>query len=465
MARALKILVVDDEPTIRLSLRESLSNMGYDVLDASDGLSGLALIESENPDIVLLDIRMPGLDGISVLREVQSRRLGAAIVIISAHGNMSHAVEAMRLGAVDYIQKPFKTAEVKLMVARVTSKLELEREAQHHRKRAEQQYNLQSIVGVSPAVLHWRALIAQIATSDATNILIEGESGTGKGLISRVIHQMGRRQRKPLIEVSCTALPGSLIESELFGHERGAFTDAKERKQGLFETADGGSIFLDEIGDMPPRSQAALLRVLEDRAFKRVGSTRDVHVDVQVIAATNRDLAEDVNQNLFRKDLYYRLAVLRVQLTPLRSRPEDILPLCDHFIAHFNREFRRNYEGVSPAAAEILLRHSWPGNTRELRNFIERAMILWNERELQPEHLPAELTTSVFPEVPLISTGTIPPSDMSIPAVERQMLEQALEKTGGNQTKAARLLGITRDTLRYRIKKHRLTDAERSDGE
>ena len=363
---------------------------------------------------------------------------------------------AMKLGAVDYIRKPFQTEDVKLLVTRLTEKIRLQHEVDHYRDREKRLYGLDSLVGVSRQVKDIRVLISKIATSDATNILVEGDSGTGKGLVARIIHNTGRRQKKPFMEVSCTALTESLVESELFGHEKGAFTDAKATKKGLFELAHGGTIFLDEVGDMPLASQAKLLRAIEDRMFKRVGGVRDIRVDIQVVAATNRDLAEAVAEGRFRKDLFYRLAVLKIPLAPLRTCPEDVPHLCRHFIAHFNKEFRRNYERVSPRALEILTEYHWPGNVREVRNVVERAMILEDKKEILPEDLPADLTHGKE-RSPRPMTIDLPPEGVSIEEVEQGLIARALDLADGNQSRAAKLLRISRDTLRYRIKKYGLT--------
>jgi DNA-binding NtrC family response regulator len=354
-----RVLVVDDEKLIRWSLREALADMDHEVFEAADGRRALEIVAAESPDVVLLDIRMPGLDGMQVLKEIREKNAECAVVMISANTTLDVAVEAMRLGAVDYIRKPFQAEDVKILVTRLTEKIRLEREINLYRDREQSQYRLDSLVGVSPQVREIRELIGKIAGSDATNILVEGESGTGKGLVAKIIHYSSRQQRKPFMDVSCTALTESLVESELFGHEKGAFTDAKATKKGMFEQANGGTIFLDEIGDMPLASQAKLLRALEDRLFKRVGGVRDIRVDVRVVAATNRNLEQEVAAERFRKDLFYRLAVLRVHIAPLRSRPEDVPHLCAHFIHHFNREFRRSYQRVSPDALKFLTQYRW----------------------------------------------------------------------------------------------------------
>jgi DNA-binding NtrC family response regulator len=395
---------------------------------------------------------MPGLDGMQVLKEIREKHPECAVVMISANTTLDVAVEAMRLGAVDYIRKPFQAEDVKILVTRLTEKIRLEREVNLYRDREQSQYRLDSLVGVSPQVREIRELIGKIAGSDASNILVEGESGTGKGLVAKIIHYSSRQQRKPFMEVSCTALTESLVESELFGHEKGAFTDAKATKKGMFEQSNGGTIFLDEIGDMPLASQAKLLRALEDRLFKRVGGVRDIRVDVRVVAATNRNLEQEVAAERFRKDLFYRLAVLRVHIAPLRSRPEDVPHLCAHFIHHFNREFRRSYQRVSPDALKFLSQYRWPGNVRELRNVIERAMILEDKTEILPKDLPPDLRSGGLPDHPAVPIS-LPNEGVSMEEVERSLIIKALEASHGNQSRAAKFLKMSRDTLRYRMKK------------
>ena len=452
MAGTAKVLVVDDEKLIRWSLREALDDLEHDVFEASNGRQALEQMAAGMPDVVLLDLRLPDKDGMDVLGEIREKYPECAVVVISADATQDSAVDAMKLGAVDYIRKPFQTNDVKKLVTHLTEKIRLQHEVEHYRNREKRLYMLDTLVGVSSQVNDLRVLISKIATSDATNILVEGDSGTGKGLVARIIHNTGRRQKKPFMEVSCTALSASLVESELFGHEKGSFTDAKTTKKGLFELAHGGTLFLDEIGDMPLASQAKLLRALEDRTFRRVGGVRDIQVDVQVVAATNRDLAKAVADGGFRKDLFYRLAVLRLEIAPLGERPEDVPHLCSYFLKHFNREFRRNYERVSPKALKILGAYHWPGNVREVRNVIERAMILDDKREILPEDLPADLTSNE----PAGSTEvlvSLPPNGISLEEVERTLIMHALKAANGNQSKAAKLLRISRDTLRYRMKK------------
>jgi DNA-binding NtrC family response regulator len=454
MANTAKILVVDDERLIRWTLSQSLSELGHEVFEAPDGEAAIARAAAEEPDLVLLDIRMPGLDGLQVLQVLRREHPATAVVMISAHGTLETAVEAMKLGAADYISKPFQAADVQHAVTRLLERRRVERERDLLLGREASQYGLASLVGVSGPMQRVRELVARLSAAGPSNVLIEGESGTGKGLLARVLHYAGPRARKPFVEVSCTALAEGLVESELFGHERGAFTDARTSKQGLFELADGGTVFLDEIGDMPLAAQAKLLRALEDRVFKRVGGVRDIRVDLQVVAATNRELGQAAQEGRFRKDLYYRLAVVRLELPPLATHREDIPLLAEAFIRHYNRELGRAVRGVSPAALALLGAYRWPGNVRELRNVIERAVLLGARPEIGPEDLPAEISRITAPEAP--PGPALPPRGLSMEEVERELIQRALADEGGNQTHAARRLGISRDTLRYRLKKHGL---------
>ncbi|HSA21513.1 MAG TPA: sigma-54 dependent transcriptional regulator [Myxococcota bacterium] len=448
-----KILVVDDERLIRWTLVQALGELGHEVSEAADGAAALAQVAAEAPDLVILDIRLPGLGGLEVLQALRREHPETSVVMISAHGTLETAVEAMKLGAADYIRKPFQAADVQHTVSRLLTSQRAERERDLVLGREARSYGLESLVGVSDSMQQVRGLIAQLSAAGASTVLVEGESGTGKGLVARLLHYTGPRGRKPFVEVSCTALAEGLVESELFGHERGAFTDAKARKQGLLELADGGTVFLDEIGDMPLAAQAKLLRAMEDRLFKRVGGVRDIRVDVQVVAATHRDLGQAVAEGRFREDLYYRLAVVRIALPPLTAHREDIPLLAEAFIRHYNRELGRSLTGVSPAALSLLGAYRWPGNVRELRNVIERAVLLGTHPELQPEDLPAGIAQPTAHEPHASGLSSLPPSGLSMQEVERGLILRALQAEGGNQTHAARRLGISRDTLRYRMKK------------
>ncbi len=450
------VLVVDDEHLIRWSLEKQLRREGYGVLLAETGAEALQKAQADPPDLVLLDVRLPDADGLEILESLRAANPEAPVIMITAHGGVESAVRAMKLGAHDYINKPFDMEELKLTVRKALETKTLRRDVARFQTEVSHGARRDDIVGVSRVVGDLKELIRRIAESDATTVLLEGESGTGKDLVARVIHFESARAGAPFLAVNCVALPEHLLESELFGHEKGAFTDAKALKRGLFEQADGGTVYLDEIGDMKPGLQAKLLRLIEEKTFRRVGGMRDLQVDVRIIAATNRDLAAAIEAGDFRKDLYYRLKVFPIHLSPLREHPEDILPLARCFIARFNREMRREVLDIHPEAQACFRSYPWPGNVRELRNVLERAMILATGDELKVEHLPAEISGGAIkspapaPHAPAV---TLPPEGLSLEEVERDLVRMALEATEGNQVRAARLLGISRDALRNRMKK------------
>ncbi len=453
------ILVVDDEHLIRWSLEQQLRREGYSILLAETGAEALQKVQAETPDLVLLDVRLPDADGLEILERLRASDPESLVIMITAHGGVESAVRAMKLGAHDYIIKPFDMEELKLTVKKALETKALRREVARFHAEQREGSRLDDIVGVSRAIRDLKALIRRIAESDATTVLLEGESGTGKDLVARVIHFESARAQAPFLAVNCVALPEHLLESELFGHEKGAFTDAKALKKGLFEQANGGTVYLDEIGDMRPGLQAKLLRLIEDKTFRRVGGVKDLRVDVRIIAATNRDLAKAMQEEQFRKDLYFRLKVFPIHIPPLREHPEDILPLATSFIARFNREMRREILGLHPEAQACLKAYSWPGNVRELRNVIERGMILASGDTLCCEHLLPEIgagpveTTPGPPPPPKAAPVALPAEGLRLEEVERDLVRQALEATEGNQVRAARLLGISRDALRNRMKK------------
>jgi DNA-binding NtrC family response regulator len=450
------VLVVDDEHLIRWSLEQQLRREGYGVLLAETGAEALQKAQAEGPDLVLLDVRLPDADGLEILERLRVANPEAPVIMITAHGGVESAVRAMKLGAHDYVIKPFDVEELKLTVKKTLETKTLRRDLARLQEEASHGARRDDIVGVSGVIRELKALIQRIAESDATTVLLEGESGTGKDLVARVIHFESARARAPFLAVNCVALPEHLLESELFGHEKGSFTDAKTQKRGLFEQADGGTVYLDEIGDMKPGLQAKLLRLIEEKTFRRVGGLRDLHVDVRIIAATNRDLAEAIGSGEFRKDLYYRLKVFPIHLPPLRQHAEDILPLAMHFIARFNREMRREVTGIHPEAQACLQGYPWPGNVRELRNVLERGMILVGGDLLHAEHLLPEISplpSEVQPAPPKAAPVALPTDGLRLEEVERDLVRQALEATEGNQVRAARLLGISRDALRTRMKK------------
>lgn len=450
-----KILVIDDEKLLRWSLQQNLSKEGYTVITAEKGMEGLNLFKEETPDVTLLDIHLPDVSGITVLQGIKEINKDALAIMITAFGDIQTAVKTIKLGAYDFVEKPFNVDKLKILVAKALETVSLRKEVSQFRSQLSLKYGFDSIIGQSEAMQKIFELIKKIAKSDATTIMLQGESGTGKDLVAKVIHYQSRRSDKPFMEINCTALPETLIESELFGHEKGAFTDAKAMKKGLFELSDGGSIYLDEIGDMKPSTQAKLLKILESKMFKRIGGVKDISVDVRIIAATNKNLAEEVKSGNFREDLYYRLKVIPVLIPPLRDRPSDISALAKYFINEFNREFKKNLKGISKEAEKYFKEYQWPGNVRELKNIIERAMILESEEDfILPEHLPIEFTST---EVALANVRSIdikiPPGGLDIEEVEKELIRQALDITRGNQTRASRLLNITRDALRYRMQK------------
>jgi len=450
-----RILVIDDEKLLRWSLKQNLEKEGYQVLEADRGTAGLTLYRDEFPDLTLLDINLPDISGVSVLEGIKETNPDALVVMITAFGDVKTAVKTIKMGAYDFLEKPFSMDKLKILLGKALETLRLKREVTQLRERFSSRYDFDSLVGESEQMVRTRELLEKIARSDATTVLITGESGTGKDITAKVIHYQGQRADQPFMEINCTALPDTLIESELFGHEKGAFTDAKAAKKGLFEMADGGSIFLDEIGDMHLSTQAKLLKVIESKTFKRVGGTKDITVNVRVITATNKNLEEEVQKGNFRADLYYRLNIIPVKLPPLRERGRDILVLARHFIREFNREFRKQTEGLAPEVERCFLNYSWPGNVRELKNVIERTMILENTERITTDQLPVELLSGEGGRRPPAGTAgiRIPPEGLDIEEVEKELVRQALNMTGGNQTRAAKLLSLSRDAFRYRIQK------------
>jgi len=457
-----RVLVVDDERLIRWSLEQTLAKSGYEVATAADGPAALASVREETPDLVLLDLKLTDVDGIQVLRQLKAQQPTLQVVIMTAYADVGTAVEAMRLGAYDYLPKPIDFDGLAVTLRNALEARQLRQEVRLLREKLSPSH-FDHVVGGSQVMRAVVALSRKVSASGATTVLIQGESGTGKDILAKAVHYESVRADGPFMEITCTAMPETLLESELFGHERGAFTDAKAQKKGLLELAHGGTVFLDEIGDMTAALQAKLLRVLEERRFRRVGGTRDVSVDIRVVAATNRDLRVAVDQGTFRKDLYYRLQVVTITLPSLRERREDIPLLARHFLRYFGREFRKPLPGLVPEAERLLVEYDWPGNVRELRNVIERAMILTEGDTLGLGDLPPEIgsragTVQPAPHFALPSGGLV------LESVERDFVRQALERTHGNQTRAARLLGLTRDELRYRVRKFDLGHRPDEDG-
>lgn len=455
-----KILVVDDEYLIRWSLSEKLKELGYRTVTAETGEEGLDLFRSESPDMVLLDIKLPGIDGIEVLRRIKENDPSIPVMMITATSQIEVAVTAMKLGAYDYIAKPFEFVEVSNKVRHALENSALKQEVEYLRGLDQKKIGFDRIICHNAAMRELIAMARRISRSASTTVLLQGESGTGKDIFAQAIHNESDRRDMPFMPINCTALPEELLESELMGHEKGAFTDAKKQKKGLFELADGGTIFLDEIGDMKPGLQAKLLRFIEDRAFKRIGGNEDIYVDVRIIAATNMDLEKAIVEKRFREDLYYRLSVIPLTIPPLRERREDILPIAHHFITHFNKELGHNFQKLSDEASLLMYRYEWPGNIRELRNVIERAMILSAPPVIGMDSLPWKIKGERGGESAKETFGQgsfiLPDAGVNIDEVERELLVQALEKSGNNQTRAAKMLGLSRDALRYRMKKFEL---------
>src|SRR5215469_13377597 len=383
-----KILVVDDERLVRWSLRQKCEEWGYQVVEAEAGEPGLKLALNESPDLVLLDVRLPDISGIEVLDQLKKSGEGRAVIMITADPQLEDVKVALKLGAYDFIGKPLDFEELRVTIQNALEANRLRSEVQSLRGEVRRHTGYHDFVAVSPKTVELMNFVEKVAASEATTILIQGESGTGKDLIAKTIHYESSRQNRPFVAINCSAIPETLMEAELFGHEKGAFTDAKQMKKGLFETANGGTLFLDEIGELSPLLQAKLLRVLEDQVIRRIGGVRDMQVDVRVVAASNRDLEKAVREGHFRQDLYYRLAIIAIFIPPLRERTADILPLVDFFIDWYNRKFKKSVRGITPETRRLLLAHTWPGNVRELKNSIERAMILEEESILRPVYMP-----------------------------------------------------------------------------
>ncbi|MBI3392306.1 MAG: sigma-54-dependent Fis family transcriptional regulator [Nitrospirae bacterium] len=449
-----RVLVVDDEHLIRWSLEQHLEKNGYEVITTSNGREAVQIVQDALPEAVLLDIQMPGMDGIEVLRAIREIDPDVPVVMITAHGGVGSAVAAMKLGAYDYVEKPFDIQRITVLLANALERRTLKGEVTRFRSEQGRRYGLDRMVGESPSIRTVKETIEKIARTDAATVLLQGETGTGKDLAAKIVHYQSARGEFPFVEINCSALPETLVESELFGHERGAYTDAKTMRRGLFELADGGTVFLDEIGDMPLGLQPKLLKAIEEKTFRRIGSARDIRVDVRVIAATNKNLAELARARAFREDLFYRLNVIPLRLPALRERREDVPLLVRHFVDAFSRECRKPVRGVDPSAERLLAAYDWPGNVRELRNVIERAIILENAQFILPAHLPPEIASPGPPAPEARGTIVVTEQGVSLEEVEKELIGQALKLAAGNQVKAARLLHLTRDVLRYRMKKY-----------
>ncbi len=456
------LLIVDDERTLARSIKLFMSEQGYEADVAENADTALDLLDRLRPDLVLLDVCLPGLSGIELLKRIREFDRNIAVIVMTAYSSIEGAVEAVKLGAFDYIKKPIDLDELKLLADRALESSRLRQELSYYREREVRELPFMGIIGTCDAIRKIIARIRQIAAlEEPPPILITGETGTGKGLVARTLHRYSQRALRSFIEVNCTALPATLMEAELFGYERGAFTDAKTSKMGLFEAADGGFLYLDEVGDLELALQGKLLRAVEERVIRRVGGLRDRRVDVGIVAATHRDLEHEVAAARFRKDLYYRLAVITIDLPPLRERGEDILMLATHFLETFNAKYGKTVRMIDERAARILCEYPWPGNIRELSHVIERA-VLWSHGEyLSVEQLSPAPSLQVKPPDPApaapLAREVLPPEGIDLAAWEQSMVEQALRDSGGNQTKAAKLLHLSRDTLRYRLKKFGLS--------
>jgi two-component system response regulator AtoC len=447
------ILVVDDEPLVRWSLKERLDESGYKVIEAGTGTEALEAAR-EGVDLVLLDYRLPDSDGLTLLRQIKDIAPDTLVILLTAYSRVETAVEAMKQGAYHYANKPFDLDELSLLIEKALETTRLRREVRALRASQSAPYSIDRIIGESPAIMAMKALVRKVAASPASTVLLTGESGTGKDLAAKVLHYNSLRAQRPFMNITCSALPEALLESELFGHERGAFTDAKQQKKGLLELADGGTVFLDEIGEMVPGLQPKLLRFLEEKVFRRVGGSHDIRVDVRVVAATNRNLEEAVRDGKFREDLYYRLKVLPIEVPALRGRAGDVPRLVNYYIDTFNREFRKNVRGVTAEARRLLESYHWPGNVRELRNAVERAMLLAEGDTLGRDDFPLPGSARANPIAPGFR---LPGEGIVLDELEQDLVRQALERSGGNQTRAAALLGLNRDQIRYRIEKYGLT--------
>jgi two-component system, NtrC family, response regulator AtoC len=458
-----KVLIVDDDSAIRYTLSEALRGWGYAPLEAGTVAAALESFDAEQPLAVLQDINLPDGSGLDALVEYKKRHPQVIVVMITGNVHLDNTIAALRGGAYDFITKPIRLGELEVTIRNGIETGRLRREVGHLRR--EQALSFDQIIGKSQAIREMIALASKVASSEASSVLLVGESGTGKDLVAKAIHYGSSRADQPLIAINCAAIPATLIESELFGHEKGAFTDARARKEGLFEQAQGGTLLLDEIGELELGLQAKLLRVLEEGSFRRVGGLKDLPLDVRVIASSNRDLRAESEAGRFRLDLYYRLSVIQIELPPLRERGDDVLLLANFYIAHFNQRLRKRIRGSTRQVEEILRRYHWPGNVRELRNVIERVMILedsdvitsdWLPRELVRDERPVSSTSVVAggqPGAAAAPSFRLPDGGIDLEQVELTLVRQAMERSGGNQTRASELLGISRDQLRYRLKK------------
>jgi DNA-binding NtrC family response regulator len=507
-----KVLIVDDEEMLRWTLREALRNWGYETVEAGTVSQGIKEFDTEQPAVVLLDINLPDGSGLDALHEIKRRQPDSVVIMVTSEVIIENTIAALRGGAYDFISKPISLEELQVTIRNGTEAQSLRKEVRTIRRERARQFSFDQIIGESKALREVIQLGKKVAESEVSSVLLQGESGTGKDLVAKAIHYASRRANQPFVAINCAAIPASLMESELFGYEKGAFTDAKARKEGLFEQAQSGTLFLDEIGEMELSLQAKLLRVLEEGAFRRVGGLKDISLDVRIIVATNRDLKAESESGKFRLDLYYRFSVIQIEIPPLRVRDDDVLILANYYIEQFNKQFGKRIRGLSNGVINLFLQYSWPGNVRELRNVIERVMILEDsdiitakylprgfekvdvrparEPELNAEATPlAEADAALAPMAASLqkqlaavaphdlaaaaesveevaSTGTLraftlPTEGIVLEDLEMALVKQALDRSNGNQTRAAELLGISRDQLRYRLKKLEEASAEK----
>ncbi len=452
-----RILIIDDEEYLCKNLEEALVEDGYKVLIAHSGNDGIEKASKESPDLVLLDLKLPDMEGLEVLKNMDSLDYMPATIMMTAHGNVEAAVQAIKVGAYDFLEKPFPIDKLKVIVRNALSAKELRNNLNTSVKLEKRKFGFHNLIGKSQAIKEILSLIEKLVVTDPKTILITGETGTGKGLVAKLLHYNGVRADKPFLELNCASIPESLLESELFGHEAGSFTDAKRMKKGIFEEAHGGTLFLDEIGDMNQTLQAKLVKVVEERTFRRIGGNRDITVDVRVIAATNRDLRELVRQNLFREDLFHRLNVINFEMPNLRMRKDDIPLIVEYFIDYFNSELNKSIKIISEDAMRALTNYNWPGNVRELRSAIERAVILSEGEELNPNYM--QLDENNGDKVVKIENDDrkmfleIDLDNASLTGIEEKIIKRALEVNQWNQTRASQMLGITRHTLRNKMKR------------
>jgi two-component system response regulator AtoC len=451
-----RVLVVDDEENIRLVLRTLLRKHGYEVEIAESGEAALTMVDSFGPDVILTDVKMPKMGGLDLLATLRAKQVAATVIVMSAYGNIDLALEAMKAGAYDYVSKPFKQDEIVLALRKAEERESLRRENRALKEQIRHENQYESILAKSPQMEEIFRTITKIAEFKTT-VLIMGESGVGKELVAKAIHGRSNRKANPFVAINCGAIPENLLESELFGHRKGAFTDANADRRGLFEEASGGTLFLDEIGELPLNLQVKLLRALQEETIRRLGDTKDVKIDTRIIAASHRDLGAEAKAGRFREDLYYRINVLPIFIPPLRARREDINLLIDHFVARNNARLGTHIRGLASDARKLLLEYAWPGNVRELENTIERAMVLADGDILQVTDLPERIREALDPVAVQLASGELSIKKTTL-AIEEILIRRALTKTKGNRTRAAEVLEISHRALLYKIKDYNITD-------